>query len=222
MILFRDACLDVISRFYPKTKPRNDWDVMQLGSYTKLEDNPESVYAWLDERYAMRVKMLGRELTDKSVKKVLDTWMEHSGKKTRPGDPLVFTRPIPDSNYSIRLFPGSLTLAEYCMDFVDNATGEAVNSPFEHELWSVPNPETPWLTAPMAGKLRSAERGCGIKPEDILPGEEKYFLRDGQTCVLVRPGKRSVRFTVPVRRRSGPEKPAETMDVLNFPKVVDA
>ncbi|KAI9062950.1 hypothetical protein FKP32DRAFT_1721670 [Trametes sanguinea] len=165
--------------------------------------------------------MHGREMTDNSVTTVLDTYMEHSGKKPVADDPLVFTRPVPDSNYSIRLFPGSLSLSEYCMDFVDTTTGEPVNSPFEHELWSVPNPDTPWLTIPMVGKLRSAERGHGIRQEDILPGEEKYFLRDGQTCVLMRPGKRPVRFTVPVRRRPELQESAEAVDVLDFPKLVD-
>ncbi|CDO75337.1 hypothetical protein BN946_scf184966.g5 [Trametes cinnabarina] len=179
-------------------------------------------------------------MIDESVKTVLDAFMEQSGvylqfvfpvslqtlifgvwqRKPRAHDPLVFVRPIPDSKYSIRLFPGSLSRAEYCMDFIDTKTGEPVNSPFEHELWSVPNSDTPWLTMPMVGKLRSAERGHGIKQDDILPGEEKYFLRDGQTCILTRPGKRSVRFTVPIRRRPEIEE-IETMDVLDFPKVVD-
>ncbi|OSD06833.1 hypothetical protein PYCCODRAFT_1474250 [Trametes coccinea BRFM310] len=221
MILFRDACLDVIRRFYPNTKPRSDWDIMQLGSQTKRADNPEALYAWLDQRYASSVQILGREVTDNSVKTVLDTYMEHSGKKPVADDPRVLTRPIPDSKYSIRLFPGSLSSAEYCMDFVDSATGQPVNLPFEHELWSVPNPDTPWLTMPMVGKLRSAERSHGIQQEDIRPGEEKYFLRDGQTCVLMRPGKRPVRFTVPVRRRPGLQEATEAVDVLDFPKLVD-
>ncbi|KAJ8456517.1 hypothetical protein ONZ51_g12078 [Trametes cubensis] len=72
----------------------------------------------------------------------------------------------------------------------------------------------------MAGKLQSAEVGNGIKQENIPPGEERFFLRDGQTCVLSRPSKRPVRFTVPVRRKAEAEEAAETMDVLDFPKVV--
>ncbi|CDO75338.1 hypothetical protein BN946_scf184966.g6 [Trametes cinnabarina] len=216
----RETCLEVVNRLYPKTKPRNDWDVLQLGTNPKREDDPEALNAWLDEHYENNIKTHGREMIDHSVKTVLDTYMEQTGKKPCGEDPLVFVRPIPDSQYSLRLFPGSISRAEYCLDFVDSKTGEPVNSPFEHELWSVPNIDTPWLTMPMVVKLRSAERGHGIKQDDILPGEEKYFLRDGQTCVLTRPGKRSVRFTVPVRRRPALEE-VEPMDVIDFPKVVD-
>ncbi|KAI9062945.1 hypothetical protein FKP32DRAFT_1628462 [Trametes sanguinea] len=222
MVLFRDICLDVIRKFYPNTKPRNDFDIVQLGSQTKRADDPEALYAWIDECHKSSVEILGREVTDHSVKTLLDTYMEQTGKKPVEDDPLVFVRPIPDCKYSIRLFPGALSASEYCMDFVDSATGEPVNSPFEHELWSVPNPDTPWLSMPMVGKLRSAERNHGIKQEDIRPGEEKYFLRDGQTCVLMRPGKRPVRFTVPVRRRPELQEATEAVDVLDLPKVVDA
>ncbi len=131
----------------------------------------------------------------------------------------VFVRPIPDSEYSFRLFPGSLSAAEYCMDFVDTATGKPINSPFEYELWAVPDPDTPWLSLPMTGKLRSIERGHGIKQKDIKPGAEKFVLRDGQTCVLMRPGKRPLRFTVPVRRVETPDV-VEDVDVADLPKVV--
>lgn len=134
----------------------------------------------------------------------------------------MFIRPIPDSKYSLRLFPGSFSAAEYCLDFVETATGKPVNSPFEYELWGVPNPDadTPWLSIPMCGKLRSIERSHGIKQADILPGEEKYILRDGQTCVLARPGKRSLRFTVPVRKMKSAEV-VDDMDVVDLPRYIE-
>ncbi len=131
----------------------------------------------------------------------------------------MFVRPIPDCKYSLRLFPGSLSAAEYCLDFVDSATGEPVNSPFEYELWAVPDPDTPWLSMPITGKLRSIERGHGIKQEDILLGEEKFVLRDGQTCVLMRSGKQPVRFTVPLRRVETTDV-VEDVYVIDLPKVV--
>ncbi|KAI9060941.1 hypothetical protein FKP32DRAFT_1594940 [Trametes sanguinea] len=147
--------------------------------------------------------------------------MEPTGMKPRPGEvsKYVHVRPIPDSKYSIRLFPGSISAAEYCMDFIDSATGEPVNSPFEFELWGVSDPDTPWLGMP-SQQLRSIERTHGIKQEDIRPGHEKFILRDGLTCVLIRPGKPGVRFTVPVRRR--PEtQPQPEVHILDFPKVID-
>ncbi|KAI0364537.1 hypothetical protein BV20DRAFT_983114, partial [Pilatotrama ljubarskyi] len=143
-------------------------------------------------------------------------------RKPRTGDKLVYTRPTPDSKCSIRLFPGAQHAAEYCMDFVKTATGQPVNSPFEFELWSVPDPDTPWLTAPMIMQLRTAESAHRIKQEDIPPGEEKFTLRDGQTCMLIRPGKVSIRFTVPVRPLSQTVLPDEEVIVLDFPKVAVA
>ncbi|KAI0323358.1 hypothetical protein GY45DRAFT_1376379 [Cubamyces sp. BRFM 1775] len=124
-------------------------------------------------------------------------------------------RPLPDSNYSIRLFPGNPYNSEYCMDIVDTATGQPVNSPFEFELWVVPNLKSPWLSMP-SGRIRSLERCFGIAQHDILPGEEKWLLRDGQTCLLKRPGKRDVQFTVPMRKELQPAFVYD-VDVLDFP-----
>lgn len=149
----------------------------------------------------------------------------HLWPQIKPGtsiyfdDKFVFVRPIPDSEYSFRLFPGSFSAAEYCMDFVDTATGEPVNSPFEYELWGVPDPDAPWLSMPITGKLHSIERAHGIKQKDIVPGEEKFVLRDGQTCVLMRPGKRPLRFTVPLRKAETVPV-VEDVDVADLPKIV--
>ena len=135
----------------------------------------------------------------------------------------IHIRPIPDTKYSIRLFPGSISAAEYCMDFVDSASGEPVNSPFEFELWGVPDPDTPWLSMPITMQMRSIENSHGIKQEDILPGHEKFILRDGLTCVLIRPGKPKIQFKVPVRKM--PEQPqpqgAPEVVILDFPEVID-
>ena len=106
------------------------------------------------------------------------------------------------------------------MDFVLTATGEPVNSPFEFELLSVPNPKTPWIFG-FGGRIRSVERSFGVKPNEILPGEEKFIVQDGQTCLLTRPGKRTVRFTVPIRPLPETEKeePVE-YDDIDFPEVL--
>lgn len=101
------------------------------------------------------------------------------------------------------------------MDIVDNATKQAVNSPFEFDLWVVPNPCAPWLSMP-AGCVRSLERNIGLSQHEILPGEEKWLLRDGQTCLLKRPGKRDVQFTVPIRKRFQPVNIYD-VDILDFP-----
>lgn len=102
------------------------------------------------------------------------------------------------------------------MDFVDTATGQPDNSPFEFELWAVPNPQSPWLALP-SGRLHSLERRFHVAPDKILPGEEKWVLRDGQTCLLKRPGKRDVMFTVPIRQQQ--QTFQYDVDILEFPKV---
>lgn len=105
------------------------------------------------------------------------------------------------------------------MDFVDTATQEAVNSPFEFELWAVPSLDAPWLGMP-SGRLQSLERNFHIAQDKILLGEEKWVLRDGQTCLLKRPGKKDVMFSVP-KRKVNPSPAIECdVDILDFPKEV--
>ncbi|KAI0364687.1 hypothetical protein BV20DRAFT_1125466 [Pilatotrama ljubarskyi] len=217
----RETCLEQIRKRYPGFQPRDDWDILQLGTGPPRKGTHQELYAWLDEWHAQCLEIDPQ--IDEGTKQVLDTRMETTRRKPKPGatgdpDELVYTRPIPDSKYSVRLFPGALDAAEYCMDFVETATGEPVNSPFEYELWNIPNPETPWLGMPIVGQLESIERAHGIKQEDILPGEEKFVLRDGQTCMLTRPEKRPIWFTVPIRARPV-EHALEAMDKLDFPEL---
>ncbi|KAI0642811.1 hypothetical protein C8Q79DRAFT_1012831 [Trametes meyenii] len=217
---FRKTCLDKIRERYPGLKPRSDWDILQLASTETRPGTHAEIFAGLDKELAEDIEAFGDEIND-NVKTLLDTYMEPTGIKPPPGtsNDLIFIRPIPDSQYSIRLFPGSYSNREYCLDFLDTETGKPVNSPFEYELWAIPDPDAPWLSLPMSGKLHSIERTHGIKQGDILPGCEKFILRDGQTCMLARPGRQPVRFTVPLRRY-GPEVEAESMVVLDLPRVV--
>lgn len=90
---------------------------------------------------------------------------------------------------------------EYCFDFVETATGNPVNSPFEYQLWAVPNKRTPWLPCPSA-QLHSLAYNFGYEQKDIPPGVEVFVLLEGTPCVLKRPGMRPVYFEAPVRPRS--------------------
>ncbi|KAI0671289.1 hypothetical protein C8Q78DRAFT_850649 [Trametes maxima] len=217
---FRKLCLDRIREKYPGLKPRSDWDILQLASTDMQSGTHAEIFAGLDKELARNIEAFGDEIND-NVKTLLDTYMEPTGIKPPPGtsNDLIFIRPIPDSQYSIRLFPGSYSDRQYCLDFLHTETGTPVNSPFEYELLAIPDPDAPWLALPMSGKLRSIECAHGIKQEDILPGCEKFVLRDGQTCMLVRPGKQPLRFTVPLRRY-GPEVQEESMVVLDLPRVI--
>ena len=140
--------------------------------------------------------------------------------KPGPSTKHVYTQSIPECEYSIRLFPGSFRGQEWGMDFVNTATGEPVNSPFPHELWCVQNADTPWLEPVTFSRLSTIESSFGIGSGKLLPGEEKYILRDGLTCLLKRVGKQDVRFTVPMRRDRRPEVPEENAHVLEFPKLL--
>lgn len=130
----------------------------------------------------------------------------------------VYVRPIPNSEHSVRLWPGDARVGEFCMDFVHSETKEAVNSPFEYELWSVPNPAAPWLPTPTL-RLRSLESCFRIAKDSLRAGEEKFVLKEGQTCLLKRPGQKNVRFTVPVWSRASAQD--GNVDVLDFPPVLE-
>ncbi|KAI0639071.1 hypothetical protein C8Q77DRAFT_1029671, partial [Trametes polyzona] len=218
----RHYCLRVIRDKHPDFEPRNDWDILKLACTHKDRSLSQvELYAWLDETLAEKVKVERStyERVLESVSMQLDEEAEPTGIKPVPGDENVFIRPIPESEYSIRLFPGSVSAAEYCMDFVETATGKAVNSPFEYELYGVENPEMWWLTSTMVGRIQSIEAAHGIKQEDILPGEERFVLRDGQSCMLVRPREKPVFFTVPMRGRPGVVD-MSNLHVLDLPKFV--
>ncbi|KAI0768664.1 hypothetical protein BD413DRAFT_560355 [Trametes elegans] len=213
----RDSYVEAMTRFYPNITPRHEYDVLQLGSHYQ-KGTTEEVFAWVDSMLAQEIGDLGsREAVFEATKKTLNTLVDcPTGRKPRPGRDRVDIRPIPDSEYSIRLWPGSRYASEYCMDFVDSETKQPVNSPFEFELWGAPNPEAPWLCAP-AGRLLSLERSFGIPQHKIRPGEEKFVLRDGMTCLLKRRGKKDIQFTVPMRRRPLPQY---DVHILDFPKTI--
>ncbi|KAI9061229.1 hypothetical protein FKP32DRAFT_1576683 [Trametes sanguinea] len=212
----RDVYLESIHKIYPDITPRHEFDIMMLGS-NRIPGTKEEVLARLDERIRYEIDELGSmEAVLEEARKVMEPVVVITGRKPRNAQDRAHIRPIPDSEYSIRLFPGNPANSEYCMDIVDTATQQPVNSPFEFELWVIPNPNAPWLSMP-SGCVRSLERCFGIAQQDILPGEERWLLRDGQTCLLRRPGKRDVQFTVPRRKQPQPAA-AYDADILEFPE----
>ncbi|KAI9061180.1 hypothetical protein FKP32DRAFT_1678509 [Trametes sanguinea] len=222
-VLYRDFCAQFVKTRYPGIEPRSDWELLWMAEVS-LKGTAEEIYAILDKEYVRYLECCKGEDVDWMVAKTLGQYVEPTGVKPLPKEvnKFIHIHPVPDTKYSIRLFPGSLSAAEYCLDFVDSASGEPVNSPFEFELWGVPNPATPWLTVQIAQKMRSIERAHGIKQTDILPGHEKFILRDGQTCVLIRPGQPNIRFTVPVRRHPDALQVAPVNEiVLDLPQFID-
>lgn len=231
----RETFLEVIREKYPHFKARTDFDIYTLAS-TEYKGPPSGLYTWLDGQLALRLAASGDFDTVMSMtRQLLDSRGMITGVSKRPilfrdcrltgiqrkpklDAPNVFLRPIPNSQYSVRLFPGSLARQEFCMDFVLTSTGQAINSPFTFELWILPNASTPWLGGlPM--RIHSLERMRGCREADISPGAEKFLLRDGQTCLLTRPGHRDLRFIVPIR--AAVLQPADrNIDHLHFPAMI--
>ncbi len=110
--------------------------------------------------------------------------------------------PIPNSPYSLRMWPGPVSEHQFCMDYVlANDTNKAVNRPTGYNLtFHVPTP-LPWLGVGEQA-LHSVEANFGIPDEDILPGEEKFVVSDGVVCTLEYPEQDAgsvVRIEVPKR-----------------------
>ncbi|KAI0715193.1 hypothetical protein C8Q76DRAFT_568810, partial [Earliella scabrosa] len=210
----RDLYLERIKEKYPNFTPRNDFEILAIGAGDYK--GPEShIYEWLDKEFSERVEYQGSvQRVLSAAEKIIGRRDIITGHKPKRGTPGVFVRPIPQSSYSVRLFPGSPRAKEYCMDFVHTTTGEPVNSPFAFELWSVANPST----LQPSGRVFSLEVTWGREEKNLRPGTEKFVLRDGTTYVLKRRGHRPLRFKVPVRVR--PIAKAPEMDELVFPETV--
>lgn len=231
MRTIRDYYLAHIRKRFPRFRPRHDFDILALGD-GRFKGTEKEVYAWLDKELAVQVAMSGdarpaleaatRMLSTKGTVTGVSICVAYfflvalTSAQWKPshGDAGVFIRPIPGTAYSFRLFPGSPSLREYCLDFIKTATGVPVNSPFEFELWSVGPSSSPHPHRPL--RLRSLECSWGYLQKDIAPGAEKFVLRDGMTCVLKRPGLRSLRFTVPTRSMQAPD--TSDMDDIDLPR----
>ncbi|OJT03903.1 hypothetical protein TRAPUB_5404 [Trametes pubescens] len=209
-----------IRKSYPYFTPRNDWEVLYL-SNAPYSGSEAGLYKRLDMLLALEIEDSGSyEAVVGSATKDLDELLDFTGFKPSPGDPEVFVQPLPGSEYSIRLFSGNAESKDYCLDFVLTSTGEPVNSPFKFDLFTLPDPDAPVGSAP-AMRRRPLECAFGIPEHKIDPGEEKFLLRDGQHCLLRRPGHRDVRFKVPIRRRPKPPPPPVDADILDFPEYID-
>ncbi|KAM5535849.1 hypothetical protein V8D89_010467 [Ganoderma adspersum] len=216
----RDAFMEIIRDKHPWFKPRNDFDIFTVVNYQGV---PDDVWTWLDGELALQLALVGDlDAAMDRIRQLLDTprTVTDITGQTQTRRPNVFVRPIPNSEYSIRLFPGSPGRHEFCMDFVRTSSGEAVNSPFKFELWTVPSASAPWLGG-MAMRVYSLERIYGNRDEDIVPGVEKFLLRDGQTCLLKRPGHRDLRFIVPLRAAAMQAANAgHDVDEIDFPQMI--
>jgi hypothetical protein len=195
----REWCLQSCHEFYPHIKVRNDWDILLLGS-RQYTGSDSDFYAYSDtslHEAAMDGKPLAQIIGETSG--ILNQPGIPTGVKPGVADNNIHIIPIPGSEYSLRMWGKGLEAKyEYCLDFISSATHKPINSPFEYELWAIPNRHTPWLPMP-SFRIYSIEESAGIAQKDILPGEEKFVLLEGTACTLLRPDMQPVDFQVPVR-----------------------
>jgi len=122
--------------------------------------------------------------------------------------------PIPDSDLSIRLWPlTSPTHRAYCLDFVLTHDETPVNVPDNFELYAEPT-----SFQPFGGRhrVRSLEAIFWTGKTPIPAGTEKFMLAERTTCVLVRPGKNEVTFTIPLHPTGVAESQQSTRIIVKF------
>ena len=231
----REHLMEDIRERLPGFEPRNDFDLWLVGFDYRGPNKDAEIHAYVDKELARLRERKEEGLVLKEATKSLNSFIEITGVcaslraeseqsehsppvqvKPKKGqtNPHVFVRATPDSEYSIRLFPGAFATKEYCLDFVRSDTGEPVNSPFAFELWAVPASPLD-LVPPM--KLKSLENAfSGLGGGKPKPGAEKFVMRDGMTCVLRRPGLKNVKFKVPVRVEKADTSNSNEI-VLEFP-----
>ncbi|TFY60564.1 hypothetical protein EVG20_g7372 [Dentipellis fragilis] len=218
---FREFCIRFNHEFYPQITPRDDYELRMLtdGEFKKDGTNEEfydfvrrqSHEASLDEQGNAELMAKRRA----KVKARLDGPSYVAGAKPFPGQDTVKTRPIPNSPYSLRLWPtGNPVFNIWAIDFVRTETGDVVVTPPNFALSIVPDLDAPWL--PCSGmEMRPIWHAWGKMPESITPVMETYLAPAGASCRVARSGQRDVLFKLPV-----PPQPASTShkdaDILDF------
>ncbi|KAL0954917.1 hypothetical protein HGRIS_003849 [Hohenbuehelia grisea] len=200
-ITLREVALEKVQKQLPGFIPRNDLELLVLAATPDgVRIDKDDIHGSLDRHFALvypecrtldeGVLGLGKEvygrLFDGSPEVV-------TGLKPHPRDnnPYIRICPIPNSKYSIRVFPGCPNLRFFCIDLLLTSTGRPVKLPANYELWTLPPADPMFLDIPSI-RLQPHERNC---PED----DEKFVVFDGHRIVLKRPGQPDVRFTMPNR-----------------------
>ncbi|KAI0081458.1 hypothetical protein K474DRAFT_1656605 [Panus rudis PR-1116 ss-1] len=203
----REAFLEMAQRKYPRVPPRHDFDIYTFASanFKGPRDSAPEVYAWSDEQFELtvRVNMARARPPITKEEAVAQVWTDAKellarpsdqmiGRKPRKNDPRVKVQPIPDCDYSVRLWPGVASCYEYHLDFIRTSTGEDAIAPSNWEIWQTTSP----AQFGQGRRISSMERAFGVKRTDLQ--EEKFLLREGSTYMVKRPGQKDVRFTVPI------------------------
>ncbi|KAI6106085.1 hypothetical protein EDD16DRAFT_206823 [Pisolithus croceorrhizus] len=123
------------------------------------------------------------------------------GQKPKQGDTNFSVIPIPGTRLAIRIWDGGADAFRlYMMDFFDLDERTAINCPPGYSIYMVPTPGTTDVSTNYP--LYSWETEFGNRPEDILPGEEKFCVPEGSRWRLVRgkvPQSSDFFFCIPLR-----------------------
>ncbi|OJA20293.1 hypothetical protein AZE42_08131 [Rhizopogon vesiculosus] len=117
-------------------------------------------------------------------------------------------------DYSVRIWGADLEfMRSYHFDFVDPLTSYPVNLPpdwkiFETEgtfssfgFGGLATPLPPGMPPPRIGmEIKSMEAGHGLRPEQIIPGQEKYIQREGTRLLMISPSGEEASFQLPIRQ----------------------
>lgn len=215
----------IVEQKYPGITIRHELDLLILGSGGyKGPFNSQDIHKFCDKELNSAVNgnevLIPGELM--KWKKFFEGPVDVIGNKPALENTDVKIRPIPGTEYSIRLW-GSLGAderREYYMDFLDS-TGKPINSPFEFELWAQ-MPALSFSITPEPMLIRSLENVFGVETKDIAPGHEKFALLEGQWVTIIRKDREGsylpdICFQVPVRPREEEVKLAnENRVVLDF------
>ena len=220
----RDVYVDIVRTAYPWYEVRSDFELLALGGRGYDYAEGEGLGARLEQDWSAFVSQFEGDADNAmwEVRRTLDTLVEVTGvsrhdlyeasslflsnviqEKPMPGDANVTIIPIPESPYSLRMWPGAASTREFCLDYVYAKDPKAsVNKPPGYKLTiHVPGGATPWLGVGRQ-PLHSLEASFGIRDEDIIPGEERFVVLEGMVCSLEYPEQDiggPVSFEVPVR-----------------------
>ncbi|RPD60450.1 hypothetical protein L226DRAFT_428799, partial [Lentinus tigrinus ALCF2SS1-7] len=202
----RELYTQIVRTRYPDYQPQNDFELFVLGCDDLGDVEAEQLPMRLAREWSQFILMQGNDpaAAMACITELLEEPAEVTGVKPSPGDPDVVIIAIPGSSYSLRMWPGSLTRREYCLDFVyANNTDKSLKHPqgYSFDVYA-PMSTRPWLGIG-AQTLHSIEHNFGIPHQDVGEENEKIILRDGLLCVLTYTAegghRREVRFEVPVR-----------------------
>ncbi|KAJ7064835.1 hypothetical protein C8F01DRAFT_1229307 [Mycena amicta] len=103
---------------------------------------------------------------------------------------------IPNDDLTIRIWPGNTApdTGVFYLDFIDTATGKAVNKPPGYILDVI-------APAGLASRMVSVEEAWDGKP--AARGEERFALLEQLTIKLTRPGHPDFVCVLPCRTRPG-------------------